>query len=291
MNKIQFIFLFLIITGFAQPILAQNTEVAKIAGFRKLTIDAKDNQTKFLHNDSLQYYLHKFLGKENSFSTHLNNIQYLGDLYSPDGEIRIITWNISLNDGTHDYFCYIQKKPISNEGSKWYELTDNHKQIDRPDYKSLKKENWYGCLYYSIIPFKSDKKIMYALLGWEGHNNYSTKKLIDVLSFSNRGEPAFGKAIFVDEKHTKRRVVFEYSKEAYLLLRYNEDTKQIIFNRLEPPKPELEGVYSFYTPSLFYDAFELSKGKWVLHKDINPKNGKTNKVYHDPTKAPKPPKK
>jgi len=282
---------FFFFTGNVSFGFSQESLVNKMAGFRSQSISSKTDSEKFIYNDSLQNVLYEFLGNENSFHSELGKkIQYLGDIFSQDGEIRIITWNISLKDGTHDYFCYIQLKPNEKGISTWHELTDHHKTLTRPKYKSLKKENWYGCLYYSIIPVKIDKKNAYTLLAWEGHNNYSNKKIIDILTFSTRGDPVFGKAVFEGEKHTSRRVIFEYSKEAYLLLRYNEDSKQIIFNRLEPPKPELEGLYSFYTPSLIYDSYVFKKGKWVLHPDINPKNGKSNKEFHNPLKAPKPPK-
>ena len=286
-----YLVLFILSLGVHSLSVAQDFGVNSIANFRKKTIDAETDKDKYQYNDSLRYKVYDFLALENSFNTKLSDIQYLGDLYSPDNEFRIITWNVSLSDGTHDYFCYIQKKPNKDGESTWFELTDHHKTIERPNYKTLKKENWYGCLYYSIIPIKSNKTIIYTLLGWEGNNNYSNKKVIECLSFNSKGAPVFGKSIFEGEKHTYRRVVFEYSKEAYLMLRYNEDSKQIIFNRLEPLKPELEGLYSFYTPSLTYDAYALKKGKWEKVLDINPKNGKTNKEYHDPKKAPKPPKK
>ncbi len=270
-------------------ILGQKSDTAKIAQFRKQSIDAKTDAEKIVFNDSLIEYVTLFLDQSKSYNTPLSNIHYLGDLYSPDNAFRMVTWNLSRTDGTHTYYCYIQKKPDDTGKSSWYELEDNHQNIDRPNYKTLKSDNWYGCLYYSIIPFKSNKTMMYVLLGWEGHNNYSNKKLIECLSFDSKDEPVFGKSVFVGEKNTSRRVVFEYSKEAYLLLRYNEDSKQIIFNRLEPMKPELEGVYSFYAPSLTYDAFQLKKGKWEKVLDINPKNGKTNDVFHNPKSAPKPP--
>jgi len=286
------IIIFILFLGFHSTVFSQNTHIEKMAELRKKTIGSKSDQEKFLYNDSLQFNIYQFLAEENSFNTLLSGkIDYLGDIFSPDGAFRLITWNVSLKDGTHDYFCYVQLQPNDNGESKWFELIDKHKTIDRPDYKTLKLDKWYGCLYYTIIPVKINKEIAYTLLGWEGHNNYSTKKVIDILTFSSKGEPVFGKTVFQNEKHTKRRVVFEYSKEAYLMLRYNEDSKQIIFNRLEPPKPELEGLFSFYTPSLFYDAYEFKKGKWILHKDINPKNGKSNKPFHDPKKAPNPLKK
>ena len=69
---------------------------------------------------------------------------------------------------------------------------------------------------------------MYVLLGWEGNNKFSNKKVLECLYFNNKGEPMFGKSVFESNRMNKRRVIFEYSKEAYLMLRYNEKMKKLI---------------------------------------------------------------
>lgn len=290
MLKIKHTFLYLIIfLGTHFPGVSQEYNDSLVIAYRKLAVSSETDRLKHTYSDSLRKQIALFLDQENSFDQHLTNIPYLGDIFSPDGAFRMITWNLTLSDGTYDYFCFIQMKSSENGSSKWFELSDHHKDISRPEYRSLKKDNWYGALYYSIIPFKKDKKTMYVLLGWEGHNKFSNKKVMECLYFNNKGEPMFGKAVFESSRMNKRRVIFEYSKEAYFMLRYNEKLKQIIYNRLEPSKPELEGVYSFYQPTLQYDGFQYKKGNWARVEDISPRNEKDGKVYHNP-KDLKPPK-
>lgn len=283
---------FLIITGlvFTSTLLGQTSFDTLITFYRAKSVKSTQDLEKNLYSDSLRMQVKKFLDSEKSFETPLVNIPYLGDLYSPDNAFRMITWNNSLKDGTYDYICFLQLKPNDEGENIWYELNDQHKTIARAESRSLDQENWYGCLYYTIVPFKKDKQKYYTLLGWEGNNNYSNKKLVECLYFNKKQEPQFGKTVFKTERLSKRRVIFEYSKDAYLMLRYNEDLKQIIFNRLEPTKPELEGLYSFYQPTMTFDGYQYKKGEWIMVEDINPRNKKNSKEFHDPKDLKKPKK-
>lgn len=268
--------------------IAQTDFDSTITHLRKLSVQGNDDRTKTEYSDSLRQAVRDFLDSEKSFDHPLVNIPYLGDLYSPDNAFRVVTWNNSLKDGTYDYVCFIQLNPNTESDIHWFELNDQHKQISRPETRSLTMDNWFGCLYYTIVPFKHEKETHYALLGWEGNNNFSNKKIIESLHFNKKNEPQFGKSVFKTERLNKRRIVFEYSKEAYLMLRYNEELKQIIFNRLEPSKPELKGLYSFYQPTMIFDAYQVKKGEWVLVEDVNPRNKKNNKEFHNPEDLKKP---
>jgi hypothetical protein len=269
--------------------LGQKFNDSIVLAYRTQTVQSKDDSAKYFYNDSLRSQIKLFLNEEESFETPLGKIPYMGDIYAPDGEFRMITWNLSLADGTYDYFCFVQKKPTENGESFWHELIDHHKEISRAESRRLSKQNWYGSLYYSIIPFKLDKQKTYVLLGWEGHDKFTNKKIIESMYFNQKGEPVFGKAVFEGPRLNKRRVVFEYSKDAYLMLRYNDKTEQIIFNELQPSKPELKGLYSFYQPTMTYNAYQYKKGVWELVLDIKPQNKKNDVEFHNP-KDLKPPK-
>lgn len=288
MFKIRAIVILTLVSFFTLNTFGQSEQDSLILHYRKLSVQMPTDSMKYVYIDSLRLQVKEFLGSQNSYVLGLDKVPYLGDLRSPDDAFRMITWNVTLKDGTYDYFCFVQMKPVSNDTSVWFELTDHHKETRRPEYKSLNKDNWYGSLYYSIIPFKKDREMMYALLGWEGNSNYSNKKIIDCMYFNSKDKPMFGKSVFQTSRMNKRRVVFEYSKEAYLMLRYNEEMKAIIFNRLEPSRAELKGVYSFYQPVMIYDAYQYKKGEWILLEGVNPRNTKSNKEFHNPEDLEKP---
>ncbi len=257
--------------------------------FRNKSIQSGTDINKVAYSDSLRFAVKKFLKEPNSFDHPLTDkVQYLGDIFSPDGAFRMITWNISLKNGTYDYVCFIQLAPNSKGESEWHELIDNHKQTRRPESKTLNKSNWFGALYYTIVPFKKDKQTCYLLLGWEGNSRFSNRKIMECMNFNRKGEPVFEKTVFKSGRFNKRRVIFEYSKEAYFMLRYNQKLKLVVFNRLEPSKPELKGLYSYYQPTTTFDAYKLSKGEWVIVEDIDPRNKKDNKLFIDPSKKKQP---
>lgn len=268
---------------------AQTETDSLFSYFRNKSVKSSSDAQKTVYSDSLRLAIKDFLNQPYSFDQPLGEIPYTGDLFSPDGAFRMITWNLSLKDGTYDYICFVQLAPDENGDSEWHELTDNHKQTRRPETKALNKSNWYGALYYTIVPFKKNKQTCYLLLGWEGNSKFSNKKIMDCLNFNTRNEPVFDKTVFKSGRLNKRRVIFEYSKEAYFMLRYNEKLKLVVFNRLEPPKPELKGLYSYYQPTITFDAYKLIKGEWVIVEDVNPRNKKDDRPYIDPSKkkAPK----
>ena len=72
------------------------------------------------------------------------------------------------------------------------ELRDAHRNIKNSEYKTLNNRNWYGALYYKIIPLKRGR---YTLLGWNGKNGITTQKVIETMSLS-RKSAKFGYAIF-----------------------------------------------------------------------------------------------
>lgn len=283
------VFLFFCSTLMVQLTLkGQSINDSLILRYRSLSIQSQEDSIKYLYTDSLRAQIKIFLDQENSFNSPLNKVPYLGDIYAPDGAFRMVTWNLSLKDGTYDYFCFLQMKPDQDKYSDWHEFVDHHKEITRAESRKLSVQNWYGALYYSIVPFKLEKQTMYVLLGWEGNNKFSNKKIIESMYFNQKGDPVFGKSVFQSSRLNKRRVVFEYSKEAYFMLRYNEKLKQIIFNELEPSKPELEGLYSFYQPTMTYNAYQFKKGEWRLILDVKPQNKKSSTEFHNPEDLKKP---
>ncbi|KAB1066046.1 hypothetical protein [Salibacter halophilus] len=271
----------------ASQFFGQNpTELAaKIAHYKSKQVEAQSQSGTVTYNDSLIQSVKEFLNTEDSYEVNIES-KFMGDLRSPDDEFRLITWNIPERQGSFTYFAFIQFE----DDRPWIQLNDGSDQYEsRPLYKTMNAENWYGALYYEIIPFKSSGKEYYALLGWDGNSKMSNKKVIEIAHFNKKGKPTFGAQVFGDDK-LKNRVVFEFKKDATLSLRYHEDDERIVFNHLEPLNPEMEGIYSFYVPNLNFDAYELKKGKWEFVENVEVIM-KTKSIFHDPRGRKEPVKK
>lgn len=213
----------------------------------------------------------------------------IGILNSPDNKFRIIHWNIPKSDGTHEYFGFIQSKYFTKknkvESVQLYQLTDKSAEIKNPDNAITDHNKWYGALYSRIILKKTKSKTYYTLLGWDGNDKFSQKKIIDVLTFDpNNGTPHFGADIFNFDKKYPKRVIFEYSATCSMSLRYSPKKDSIVFGHLAPTSPQLVGQYQYYCCDMSYDGFGFKKGHWNYGTDLNALNEKDekDKLYGDP---------
>ncbi|GIV27913.1 MAG: hypothetical protein KatS3mg027_1727 [Bacteroidia bacterium] len=211
-------------------------------------------------------------------------------LMNKDKTFRIITWNVPKNDGTHLYFGFIQHwfKEKKNE-SVTYRL---HTLIDvsntlknSPETYVGKPDKWFGMLYYQII----EGIDYWILLGWDGNEKLIQRKFIDVLYFKKDGTPIFGKDVFKMPKKNPKRIMFQYSSDVVMTLRYEPKKNAIVFSHLSPDSddPYLKNQYQFYGPDGSFDAFVKDKDKWKLVEDIDMRNPDDS---YSPSKKPDPKK-
>jgi hypothetical protein len=248
--------------------------------------NAKSDLEKEEKNQVFKTYLKETLLSENVFSYPFSRLKTLGSITSPDLTFRFFNWNIEQEDQSQKYYCFILKKDERKNEYTIIELIDNSFMLPpRPD-EVLNEEQWYGALYYKIIPVSKAGKTYYTLLGWDGSNAMSSVKLIDVLSFSGK-HVKFGNGIFKTKEGTQKRVFFEYSKKAVMSLAYDEQRNRIIFDHLSPESPGMEGFYEYYVPDMSYDAFVFTDNKWVFQEDVVGLNGTGNRKINIQTLDPK----
>jgi hypothetical protein len=205
---------------------------------------------------------------ENSFS----GLKSIAVLKPEDERFRIFNWNVPYADGTYRFFGRIQFKPTKKQPYTVIPLNDASADMQKPSSKALNAEQWFGALYYSIVPISYKKKTYYTLLGWDGNTAFSNKKLIDVLVLDASNKITFGAPIFDDGKKARFRVFFEHSERVTMSLRYQDKNKWIVFDHLAPSQPSLAGQYEFYGPDFTFDAFQWQKGKWKFMSDVDVRN-------------------
>jgi hypothetical protein len=229
--------------------------------------DARSTEVKEEKNELFKEYLYETIQLDNAFFYPFDKLKTLGSIRSSDNIIRLFNWNIEQNDGSQKYYCYILRYDERRKTYKVNELIDNSIMLPpRPD-GTLEAHEWYGALYYKIVPVEKGNKQMYTLLGWDGNNSLSNIKLLDVLYFAGNS-PRLGSPIFKLNHEVLKRVFFEHSEKAYMSLKYEDNYKRIIFDHLSPESPSMKGFYSYYIPDLSYDAFKFEGNKWVLHEDV-----------------------
>jgi hypothetical protein len=217
------------------------------------------------------------LKKQGSFYYPFDSIFSIGKIQSNDGLVRIFTWYAIKADGSHIHFGFIQYLSKAEKEVLLFPLIDKSNEIKELEMASLTNDNWYGATYYEIIESKSQYGQLYVLLGWDGNTIYSNKKVVESLVFTESGRPKFGKPVFVSGRSKVKRIVFEYSRMASMMLTYSTDFQMIVMDHLSPSSPIYNGNKQFYGPDFSYDALKYEDGLWVYYPAINFKPEENNK--------------
>ena len=227
--------------------------------------------------------LKEVLSYNKSFKYPFDSLPTISILSPKDNSFRIFNWILKKDNGTYDYFCIIHQK--KKRDFEIIELIDKSENIRNPDFEDLDSKNWYGALYYNIIYVKKSGRKFYTLLGWDGNDGRSTKKIIEPMYFSGKNKVKFGLPIFkLKDKSKKRRIILECDSKSSFSLKYSEDDNRVIFDQLVPIKKELEGMHEYYIPEGTYNAFNYLNGKWVLEEDIDARNQQIRSKSNKPPK-------
>ncbi|GAA4915316.1 hypothetical protein GCM10023313_18460 [Mucilaginibacter defluvii] len=221
-----------------------------------------------------------------SFNYSFDSVKSISVLNAPDNRFRIFTWHVINVDGSYRFYGAVQMN--TGGALKLFPLEDYSPLLKNPEDSVTDNRKWYGAQYYKIVSVKNSTTPYYVLLGWKGHTVKSTKKVIDAISFNRNGQPLFGADVFVGNgKKTRKRVVFEYSRQASMLLRYVPDDNIIVFDHLSPPDKSSSGKPETFGPDLSYDGYRLSNGKWQFVENLDMRNIATaqdQNEYIDPKK-------
>jgi hypothetical protein len=289
-----FCFFFLIVFATqAKSQEANNQSLAQIEDslktiFKHLTSDASFT-VKEEYNNKFVSLFKVAIGKDNAFDWPFDSLKNIGKIASFDGRLRVFTWNVPQLGGYQSYFGYILFKKSKNK-IQIFELNDSRKLLIDPAKEILSVKNWMGALYYSVIEQTYKGKTHYLLLGFDFNDLFSSKKIIEVLTFGPDSEPVFGSNVFKVDDNFIARVVFEFSARATMTLRYIEDNKTIVFDHLSPSSPELSGNYQFYGPDFTFDGFRFERGKWIYVRNLDIRNQRKEptKPKDTPEKLPEP---
>ncbi|HRZ42525.1 MAG TPA: hypothetical protein P5228_07470 [Bacteroidales bacterium] len=266
------IMLFMFITMLPVHIRAQEMSEFReyedsLAVLSQKVFQGSDEAARYEANEAFISLLAEALSLNNSFRYPFDSLKTVNILPSPDKRFRLITWMLAKDDGTYQYFGFIQAFSRRKNDYEVYFLTDLADKSDAPEMRILDHKNWYGAVYYNIILTRYNGNRYYTLLGWEGHNRLTTKKVIEVMTLRSNGMPRFGQSLFRYGQPQQKRVIFEYSALASMNLRYEKQhyyiKKKKLFARESSPgqhrrnpsgdqrKP---GIFSFMTRWMRQDA-------------------------------------
>ena len=241
----------------------------------QLIVERTDDGRQIINNKIIALF-DKILLKRESFNYPFDSLKNISKLTASDSMARVINWNLPKQNGEYQYFGYIQLLDKKRKKLKLFKLNDTSNEIEKPEFEKLGAENWFGSLYYHIETNTDGKNTYYTLLGWDGNNNFSNKKLIECFYFNGK-KLVFGPPIFKMETEVKSRLIFEYAKQAKMMVRYDKKIKMIVYDHLAPSHKKFTGQYMYYGPDMSQDGIQFIDGHWVIKPNLDLRNNEESK--------------
>ncbi|MGM0376367.1 MAG: hypothetical protein ACQEQ0_06305 [Bacteroidota bacterium] len=231
---------------------------------------SRGDQDSFDISQNLSARFKQLMKEPSLFENDFSGYPGVSALLSPDNQLKTVTWNVEDMDGTHHIFGILAFK--HDDSVVVTELNDQRNDMEKPENVRLDASNWYGAIYYDIIPVEYQGETCYTMLGYNGKDSFSQERVIDFICISSEGEVSFGAPVFVYQRQRRQRLLFEYSNQANMMLRYEEQNERIVMDHLAPRSPRYEGDRSYYGPDFSYDALKFDGEKWVLIQDVDVRN-------------------
>ena len=253
------------------PVNAQSDTEEMLAGLFSRMLMAENDFSRIQTNDSIKSLIDGYVRSDSIFLHRFVNLRNLGQITSPDSLLKIVSWNLPLKESGGRYFCYLVRRGEEGKSNRVDYLTTSYHTDPVKTDTTYKSSDWYGALYYDLRSYRVNNEKFWVMLGLDFGNPLITRKVIDVLNFTNADSLYFGRKWFETDSLLKYREVFEYSSEGVMTLRFLNDTT-IVFDHLVPFSPEMTGNRQFYGPDYSYDAFMFKNGIWNFSLNVDARN-------------------
>lgn len=292
------ILIFLIInafTGFSQKKFDFRFWEDSLIKLRFQAMSAPTELERLAINEDFMNLLESIIWEPNSFRFPWDSVRNFSVVTSPDNLFKLFSWHIEKENFTVENFGFLQ---IYNDNRKKYviyPLYDKRNTIDYPETMIGDHNQWYGAIYYKIIPLEAKNKTYYTLLGWNGNDLFSNQKIIEILSFKSDKSPIFGAKIFKKYSDKVSRIILTYNKESSLSLKFERqsydvgtarkdpktkktiyetvDCDMIIFDKLIPMEVGMDKIPAFMIPeSSMQQGFVADNGKWLYIETVKGRN-------------------
>jgi len=252
----------------ALPAAAQ-TDPADLASLHARLRSAPSASERLAFHDSLLARWPEALTSGIGFSDQIAAIPGIGvvDAGSGSERLRIIGWNVELDDRTHRYGCFVLHASEKDPAGYAWEARTVPRRAPVWDTTTRYRENEYpGALFYSATLVHDGRKPVYLVLGWDGADGTLNRKIAETWEPSREGMRYGTSRIDVQGLRT-RRLVLSYREDVTAMLRWEGPARRVVMDHLSTPpgvqSPLLAG------PDLTYDALVWRKGRWILLENVD----------------------
>ncbi len=229
-------------------------------------IKGRTAEQRFKADSEFTRMLVRALKVPHSFYFPFDSLVTISHLVPEDSSFRIFTWQMEVNDLVTRQHGAIQMR-TPDGALKLFPLIDKSDVMQDPEDSIGNNDGWFGAIYYKIVETHSFGKNYYSLIGFDENTISSDKKVIDVLTFDENGQPLFGGDYFSipDNDMVKKypaRFIMEYKKNAGPRLNYDSTLQMILYEHLISETGEPQKKYT-YIPDGDYEGLVWRDGKWV----------------------------
>jgi len=154
---------------------------------------------RFKAADLFREQFEVMLNTPDSYDHEFESLKWISKLVAADNSFRIFSWIVADADVVSKTYGYIQFAD-----GRVVKLNDTGEMNTDLEYEQTDADNWFGALYYNIMPATSDSSSTdYILMGYRQIAKFDKVKVLEVLSV-NDGEITFGKELFLKEVEGSR---------------------------------------------------------------------------------------
>ncbi|MCB0847568.1 MAG: hypothetical protein KDE26_30160 [Bacteroidetes bacterium] len=314
MKKILFLCISVLFLAFS-PVSAQKS-------LPEVEQELADMANDILMHDSLSFkikqnkvfakLLIETLKRPESFDYPFDLLKTISIQEPKDQTFRLFTWHIVdknfkeyYGEQYHYYFGLVQRKYEEKGQTEFIviPLLEMQQIPQGVENMLLDNRNWLGALYYQpkyhdYLPSytskfydrklsasgsqKKVKKTFYVLLGWNGNDQKSNYKIVDIMSFDpeDKNRVIFGSDVFYFDQLPKYRALFKYSEYSPFSLNYSfaqvgsRKAKMIIYDHMGSPKrgdQKLEEIWDTGADGSYDGLYFYKKGgyfEWYRNVEL-----------------------
>ncbi len=276
MKGIMVLLIFMISTSFSygQKEMSSLTLENDLLFYADVMINSSEASSRIRAANEFSELFSEYLMQNTIYQDSAAFFKYISILDAPKNQFKLITWLIKGDNENYDFNGFIVR-PDGNVTT----LNKTDIVSENLEYSQSSDENWYGCLYYKMIPNKDTGG--YILFGYDPNGLYDNQKIIDHMMVSSNSVN-FGAEIFEDKENLdtyKNRLVLKYSSDASVTVNYNKDMRMIVHDHLSQVMGFQSGQGPTAIPDGTYEGYYFNKGKWKYKEKL------FNHIYDE---APRP---
>jgi hypothetical protein len=249
--------------GWCCALEAQTPEIKQLLDEIAYNADIMSNANLDRHrvraNEDMVITLDSLIGMKGSYEVTLDSIPWLSIVHGVD--FRLVTWQLKVSNDEYKYGGFIQWP------DRIVRFKDSRPFINGSSYSTYTPSGWYGCIYYDLIPFESEGKKYYMLLGFNAENSTINTKVADVLDISG-SEVRLGVPVFTGKDEARTRLMVTYGDISNARMSYDSKLGGIVHDHVETLPGIGPNGEDVPVSDGSMEAWILKNGKWAYQEEV-----------------------